>query len=95
MALAISTGFVVDDAIVVMENCVRLMEIGVPRLDAAYRGASEETGPTVLSMSLFALSRLFIPILFIGRHTRDGYFHEFAVTMAGLDCNLDGWCRLR
>src|SRR5882724_4612526 len=42
MALAISTGFVVDDAIVVMENCVRLMEIGVPRLDAAYRG-SEET----------------------------------------------------
>src|SRR5882672_244329 len=39
MALAISTGFVVDDAIVVMENCVRLMEIGVPRLDAAYRGS--------------------------------------------------------
>jgi hypothetical protein len=49
MALAISTGFVVDDAIVVMENVVRLMELGVPSMEAALKG-SEETGPTVLSM---------------------------------------------
>ena len=79
MALAISTGFVVDDAIVVMENCVRLMEIGVPRLDAAHRG-SAETGPTVLSMSL-SLIAVFVPILFMGG-IPGRLFHEFAVTMA-------------
>jgi multidrug efflux pump len=79
MALAISTGFVVDDAIVVMENCVRLMEIGVPRLEAAHKG-SEETGPTVLSMSL-SLIAVFIPILFMGG-IPGRLFHEFAVTMA-------------
>jgi multidrug efflux pump len=79
MALAISTGFVVDDAIVVMENVVRLMELGVPPMTAALKGA-EETGPTVLSMSL-SLIAVFIPILFMagipGR-----LFHEFAVTLA-------------
>jgi len=79
MALAISTGFVVDDAIVVMENVVRLMELGVPPMAAALKG-SEETGPTVLSMSL-SLIAVFIPILFMagipGR-----LFHEFAVTLA-------------
>jgi len=79
MALAISTGFVVDDAIVVMENCVRLMELGVPRLDATHRG-SAETGPTVLSMSL-SLIAVFIPILFMGG-IPGRLFHEFAVTMA-------------
>jgi multidrug efflux pump len=79
MALAISTGFVVDDAIVVMENCVRLMEIGVPRLEAAHRG-SDETGSTVLSMSL-SLVAVFIPILFMGG-IPGRLFHEFAVTMA-------------
>jgi multidrug efflux pump len=79
MALAISTGFVVDDAIVVMENVVRLMELGVPPMAAALKG-SKETGPTVLSMSL-SLIAVFIPILFMagipGR-----LFHEFAVTLA-------------
>jgi multidrug efflux pump len=79
MALAISTGFVVDDAIVVMENSVRLMEMGVPRLEAAHQG-SEETGPTVLSMSL-SLIAVFIPILFMGG-IPGRLFHEFAVTMA-------------
>ena len=64
MALAISTRFVVDDAIVVMENVVRLMESGVPPMEAALKG-SEETGPTVLSMSL-SLIAVFIPILFMG-----------------------------
>jgi len=79
MALAISTGFVVDDAIVVMENTVRLMEMRVPPLAAALRG-SEETGPTVLSMSL-SLIAAFIPILFMGG-IPGRLFHEFAVTLA-------------
>jgi multidrug efflux pump len=79
MALAISTGFVVDDAIVVMENTVRLMEVGVPPMAAALRG-SEETGPTVLSMSL-SLIAAFIPILFMGG-IPGRLFHEFAVTLA-------------
>jgi len=79
MALAISTGFVVDDAIVVMENTVRLMEMGVPPMAAALRG-SHETGPTVLSMSL-SLIAAFIPILFMGG-IPGRLFHEFAVTLA-------------
>jgi multidrug efflux pump len=79
MALAISTGFVVDDAIVVMENVVRLMELGVPPKEAALKG-SEETGPTVLSMSL-SLIAVFIPILFMGG-IPGRLFHEFAVTLA-------------
>ncbi|HEV3421906.1 MAG TPA: efflux RND transporter permease subunit [Candidatus Acidoferrum sp.] len=79
MALAISTGFVVDDAIVVMENIVRLMEMGVPPMAAALKG-SEETGPTVLSMSL-SLIAAFIPILFMGG-IPGRLFHEFAVTLA-------------
>jgi len=79
MALAISTGFVVDDAIVVMENVVRLMELGVPPMEAALKG-SEETGPTVLSMSL-SLVAVFIPILFMGG-IPGRLFHEFAVTLA-------------
>src|SRR5882762_5642451 len=78
MALAISTGFVVDDAIVVMENIVRLMEMGVPPMAAALRG-SEETGPTVLSMSL-SLIAAFIPILFMGG-IPGRLFHEFATTL--------------
>ncbi|WP_334269974.1 efflux RND transporter permease subunit [Edaphobacter sp. HDX4] len=68
MALAISTGFVVDDAIVVMENTVRLMELGVLPMEAALSG-SEETGPTVLSMSS-SLIAVFIPILFMGGDPR-------------------------
>jgi multidrug efflux pump len=78
MALAISTGFVVDDAIVVMENTVRLMELGVPPAEAALKG-SEETGPTVLSMSL-SLIAVFIPILFMGG-IPGRLFHEFATTL--------------
>jgi multidrug efflux pump len=79
MALAISTGFVVDDAIVVMENTVRLMELGVPSIEAALKG-SEETGPTVLSMSL-SLIAVFVPILFMGG-IPGRLFHEFAMTLA-------------
>ncbi len=64
MALTIATGFVVDDAIVVMENIVRHMEVGVPRFEAALLGV-REVGFTVLSMSL-SLIAVFIPILLVG-----------------------------
>jgi len=79
MALTIATGFVVDDAIVVMENIVRHMEAGVPRFQAALLGV-REVGFTVLAMSL-SLIAVFIPILFypgtVGR-----YFREFTVTLS-------------
>jgi multidrug efflux pump len=79
MALTIATGFVVDDAIVVMENVVRHIELGVPRLEAALIGA-QEVGFTVLSMSL-SLIAVFIPMLlmggFVGR-----LFREFTVTLS-------------
>ncbi len=79
MALTISTGFVVDDAIVVLENITRHVEAGVAPMQAAFRGA-REIGFTVLSMSL-SLVAVFIPILamggLIGR-----LFREFAVTLS-------------
>jgi HAE1 family hydrophobic/amphiphilic exporter-1 len=78
MALTLSIGFVVDDAIVILENIVRHMEMGEAPLEAAYRG-SEEIGFTILSMTL-SLAAVFIPVLFmpgvLGR-----LFHEFAVTI--------------
>ena len=64
MALTISTGFVVDDAIVVIENITRHLEEGMPPLEAALRGRSE-IGFTVLSMST-SLVAVFIPILLMG-----------------------------
>ncbi len=64
MALTISTGFVVDDAIVVMENIVRHIEAGVPRFQATLLGV-REVGFTVLSMSL-SLIAVFLPILLWG-----------------------------
>ena len=79
MALTIATGFVVDDAIVVMENIVRHMEAGVPRLEAALLGA-KEVGFTVLSMSL-SLIAVFIPILLMGGIV-GRFFREFAVTLS-------------
>ena len=79
MALTIATGFVVDDAIVVMENITRHVEAGMPRRQAALRGAAE-VGFTVLSMSL-SLIAVFIPMLFmsgiLGR-----LFREFAITLS-------------
>jgi len=78
MALTLSVGFVVDDAIVMLENIVRHMEMGEPPMQAALSG-SREIGFTILSMTL-SLAAVFIPILFmsglIGR-----LFHEFAVTI--------------
>ena len=64
MALTVATGFVVDDAIVVMENIIRHMEDGMPRMQAALRGV-RQVGFTVISMSV-ALIAVFIPILLMG-----------------------------
>ena len=79
MALTIATGFVVDDAIVVLENIMRYIEDGMKPVEAALKGA-KEVGFTVLSMSL-SLIAVFIPILamggIIGR-----LFREFAVTLS-------------
>jgi multidrug efflux pump len=79
MALTISTGFVVDDAIVVIENIARYLEHGMRPLDAALRGA-REIGFTVLSMSA-SLVAVFIPILLMGGIV-GRLFREFAVTLS-------------
>jgi len=79
MALAISTGFVVDDAIVVLENITRFLEQGMTPMQAAFRGA-REIGFTVLSMST-SLIAVFIPILLMGGIV-GRLFREFAVTLS-------------
>jgi multidrug efflux pump len=79
MALTISTGFVVDDAIVVLENITRHIEDGVPRRQAALRGA-KEVGFTVVTISL-SLIAVFIPILLMGGIV-GRLFREFAVTLS-------------
>jgi multidrug efflux pump len=79
MALIVATGFVVDDAIVVLENATRHLEEGMPPMQAALAGASE-VGFTVLSMSL-SLIAVFIPILFMGDIV-GRFFREFAVTLS-------------
>jgi multidrug efflux pump len=79
MALAISTGFVVDDAIVVLENITRFIEQGIGPVQAAYRGA-REIGFTVLSMST-SLVAVFIPILLMGGIV-GRLFREFAVVLS-------------
>jgi multidrug efflux pump len=79
MALTISTGFVVDDAIVVLENVSRHMEEGMAPIQAALRGA-REVGFTVLSMSI-SLIAVFIPLLLMGGII-GRIFHEFAITLS-------------
>jgi multidrug efflux pump len=79
MALTISTGFVVDDAIVVMENIARYIERGMSPLEASFKGA-KEVGFTVLSMSL-SLVAVFVPILFMGGLV-GRILHEFAFVLA-------------
>jgi hydrophobe/amphiphile efflux-1 (HAE1) family protein len=79
MALTISTGFVVDDAIVVIENITRYLESGLSPMKAALRGA-REIGFTVLSMST-SLVAVFIPILLMGGIV-GRLFREFAVTLS-------------
>ena len=78
MALTVATGFVVDDAIVVLENITRHMEDGMERIEAALRGA-REVGFTVLAISL-SLVAVFIPLLFMGGQV-GRLFREFAVTL--------------
>ncbi len=79
MALTISTGFVVDDAIVVIENVTRYLEQGLSPMKAAFKGA-QEIGFTVLSISL-SLIAVFIPILLMGGIV-GRLFREFAVTLS-------------
>jgi HAE1 family hydrophobic/amphiphilic exporter-1 len=79
MALTLSVGFVVDDAIVMLENCVRHMEMGKRPLQAALDG-SREIGFTILSMTI-SLVAVFIPVLFMGG-LLGRLFHEFAVVIS-------------
>ncbi|PWJ86431.1 multidrug efflux pump [Pseudaminobacter salicylatoxidans] len=79
MALTVATGFVVDDAIVVLENISRHMSAGMSRMEAAIRGA-QEVGFTVLSMST-SLIAVFIPILLMGGLI-GRLFREFAITLS-------------
>jgi len=78
MALTLSVGFVVDDAIVMLENIVRHMEMGEKPLEAALKG-SREIGFTIVSMTL-SLVAVFIPVLFMGGII-GRLLHEFAVTI--------------
>ncbi|MBK7367782.1 MAG: efflux RND transporter permease subunit [Candidatus Eisenbacteria bacterium] len=79
MALTLSVGFVVDDAIVMLENIHRHMEMGKPPVEAALEG-SREIGFTILSMTL-SLVAVFIPVLMMGG-LLGRLFHEFAVTIS-------------
>src|SRR5581483_4525248 len=78
MALTLAVGFVVDDAIVMLENIVRHMEHGEAPMQAALRG-SREIGFTIVSMTL-SLAAVFIPVLFMGGIV-GRLLHEFAVTI--------------
>ena len=79
MALTLSVGFVVDDAIVMLENIVRHMELGERPMQAAFNGA-KEIGFTIVSMTL-SLAAVFIPVLFMGGLV-GRLLHEFAVTIS-------------
>src|SRR5271163_4869354 len=79
MALTISTGFVVDDAIVMIENIARYIEEGDPPMEAALKGA-EQIGFTILSLTV-SLIAVLIPLLFMG-DVVGRLFREFAVTLA-------------
>ncbi len=78
LALTLSVGFVVDDAIVMLENIVRYIESGMPVREAAFRG-SREIGFTIMSMTL-SLVAVFIPLMFMGG-ILGRLLHEFAVTI--------------
>ena len=79
MALTLSVGFVVDDAIVMLENIVRHIELGKPRMQAALEGA-RQVGFTIVAMTL-SLAAVFIPVMFMGG-IMGRLFHEFAVTVS-------------
>src|SRR6185295_3498203 len=90
MALTLSVGFVVDDAIVMLENIVRHMEKGEKPLEAAFKG-SKEIGFTIISMTI-SLAAVFIPILFMGGIV-GRLFREFAVTI-GVAILISGFVSL-
>ncbi len=79
MALTISTGFVVDDAIVMIENIARYAEMGETSLAAALKG-SQQIGFTIISLTV-SLIAVLIPLLFMG-DVVGRLFHEFAITLA-------------
>jgi multidrug efflux pump len=79
MALTIATGFVVDDAIVMIENIARFVEDGMDPLEAALRG-SEQIGFTIISLTI-SLIAVLIPLLFMG-DVVGRLFHEFSITLA-------------
>ena len=79
MALTLSVGFVVDDAIVMLENIVRHMEMGKTRMEAALEGA-RQVGFTIIAMTL-SLAAVFIPVMFMSG-IMGRLFHEFAVTVS-------------
>jgi hydrophobic/amphiphilic exporter-1 (mainly G- bacteria), HAE1 family len=90
MAMTLSVGFVVDDAIVMLENIVRHMEMGEKPFQAALNG-SREIGFTILSMTL-SLAAVFIPVLFMGGIV-GRLFHEFAVVI-GMAILISGFVSL-
>ena len=79
MALTISTGFVVDDAIVMIENIARYVEMGETPLEAALKG-SQQIGFTIISLTV-SLIAVLIPLLFMG-DVVGRLFHEFAITLS-------------
>jgi HAE1 family hydrophobic/amphiphilic exporter-1 len=90
MALTLTVGFVVDDAIVMLENIVRHMEMGKPAYRAAVEGA-REIGFTIISMTI-SLAAVFIPVLFMGGIV-GRLLHEFAVTI-GVSILVSGFVSL-
>ena len=90
MALTLTVGFVVDDAIVMLENIVRHMEMGKPPYKAAVEGA-KEIGFTIISMTI-SLAAVFIPVLFMGGIV-GRLLHEFAVTI-GVSILVSGFVSL-
>jgi HAE1 family hydrophobic/amphiphilic exporter-1 len=90
MALTLTVGFVVDDAIVMLENIVRHMEMGKPPYQAAVEGA-KEIGFTIISMTV-SLAAVFIPVLFMGGIV-GRLLHEFAVTI-GVSILVSGFVSL-
>jgi len=90
LALTLSVGFVVDDAIVMLENIIRHIEMGEPVMEAALKG-SKEIGFTILSMTI-SLVAVFIPVFFMGG-IMGRLLHEFAVTI-GMSILISGFVAL-
>ncbi len=90
MALTISVGFIVDDAIVMIENIVRYIEQGMRPFDAALKGAGQ-IGFTIISIT-FSLIAVFIPLVLYGRHYRPA-FPRVRRHRSGRGGGIGGRCR--